>query len=736
VLLGMGRQCLPEAGVKWLASLRRGVDDWRQMLESLGALYVDGYEVNWAGLDADYARRRLVLPTYPFQRKRYWKSALPVVPRREEAAPTEMDDSLYVLQWQSEQRVFQSADTARAHAPGGRWIVFCDRGGVGDRIAAFLERRNQTPLCVRPSERCDLRGEEGMLIRPDQPEDYACSMREVFSDNTRPVTGIIYLWGLDAAVDEDTLAAGLDKLQLFATGSLLHLVQALARERQSPRPRLWVATGNAQAEGPGPVSVAQAPLWGFGRAMAHELPDVWGGCVDFSAAAGDEEIEAFLLDVLQPDHENQIVYRGRRRCVARLVRPTPPAPQKGLCCSRDATYLITGGLGGVGMHIARELVRRNAGHLVLMGRSGLTDSAQAVLQEIEQMGAEVVVFKGDASRRQDVAKVLAHISSALPPLRGIVHAAGTVHDGVVLNLSWRDFLDVMAPKVSGAWNLHALTREMTLDFFVLCSSMAALAGSPGQANYAAANAFLDGLAHYRSALGLPAVSINWGAWADVGMTRALGGQDATRRAEMGIDDIEPQDGERIFGRLAGGGLTQAAILPIRWATFFRQFRQDGIPPLFAVIHAATAARSDSDSGGPDELAPSLAESVRGAPAGARSDLVFEHIRQRLIQVLRLDLSQPVDFQKGLTEIGMDSLMAVELRNLLQSDFNKPIPVSAMFECPTLRALADFIIAEFFADGPQPVEEPRQQTAADKALAEMSEDEAEISLLDELNRRGF
>ena len=285
VLVGMGRQCLGDDGVQWLASLRRRVEDWRQMLESLGRFYVDGFAVDWAGFDSDYARRRVVLPTYPFQRKSYWIAApAPAPPKREEKdthAETEgiFEESIYAIQWQAQERRLEYAHADRAgSAWGGKWILFCDRGGTGDRIAEALGRKGLTGIRVRPSDRFDAQGGGEIHIRPDKAEDYLQFIQDVFSADSVPVSGIVFLWGMDSAIGEDTLSDDWEKIQLFSMGSLLYLVQAIARLRQVPRPKLWIATRSALADCPasGAVSIAQTPVWGFARSAAYELPDLWG----------------------------------------------------------------------------------------------------------------------------------------------------------------------------------------------------------------------------------------------------------------------------------------------------------------------------------------------------------------------------------------------------------------------------------------------------------------------------
>ncbi|MGZ9166381.1 MAG: SDR family NAD(P)-dependent oxidoreductase, partial [Anaerolineales bacterium] len=215
----------------------------------------------------------------------------------------------------------------------------------------------------------------------------------------------------------------------------------------------------------------------------------------------------------------------------------------------DGAYLITGGLGGLGLMTTRWLVERGARHLVLMGRSEPTEEIRETLAELQTGGAEIITAQGDVSCREDVERVLQQIEHKMPPLRGLFHEAGVLDDGVLSQQNWSRFERVMAPKGEGAWHLHTLTQNMPLDFFVLFSTAAAVLGSAGQGNYAAANSFLDGLAHYRKSRGLPAMSINWGAWSEVGMAAGLDSQGPKRRVSREADLIKPSDGMKVMGQL-------------------------------------------------------------------------------------------------------------------------------------------------------------------------------------------
>ncbi len=237
------------------------------------------------------------------------------------------------------------------------------------------------------------------------------------------------------------------------------------------------------------MSIAQAPLWGMGRVAALELPARWGGMIDLDATEGDDRSAALLLaEIEDPQGEDQTAFRAGRRLVARLV-PSPDRASRSVTIRSDAAYLVTGGLGALGLHVARTLVERGARHLVLVGRHG--SRAAAEVEALERAGAQVTVVEGDVSRREDVARAIAAASA---PLCGVVHAAGTVRLDSIEEMTAESLDEVFRGKAGGAWWLHELTRDLPLDFFVMFSSIAAVWGSARQAHYAAANAFLDALA--------------------------------------------------------------------------------------------------------------------------------------------------------------------------------------------------------------------------------------------------
>ena len=416
--------------------------------------------------------------------------------------------------------------------------------------------------------------------------------------------------------------------------------------------------------------------------------------------AGLDRIQAMLLAVraaieagrLRPlpvrtfalaDAEAAFRLMGQGKHVGRLVLVPPGGP------ARDGTVLVTGGLGALGLHVARWLARSGAAHLVLTGRRGAaTPGAGAAVAELESLGARVTVVAVDVADRAGLAAVLADIPAELP-LRGVVHAAGVLDDGVLAEQSEPRFARVFAPKVAGAWHLHALTAGAELEFFALFSSAVSVLGAAGQGNYAAANGFLDALAGHRRALGLPAHSLGWGAWAEAGLAVSLGAAQQGRLARLGVVALSPAEGVALLGEALGRPEAHLGLLRIDLRALARSFGAN-VPPLWrALVRPAAAAGPSAASRG------AWSERLAGLPAGRRDEQVRAAVQAEVARVLGLAAGAvPVD--QPLQELGLDSLMAVELRNALGERVGRSLPTTVVFDHPTVDALTRLLLAQFAA----------------------------------------
>lgn len=407
--------------------------------------------------------------------------------------------------------------------------------------------------------------------------------------------------------------------------------------------------------------------------------------------------------------------------------------QEELAFHPDASYWITGGLGGLGLEVARWMVDHGARHLVLMSRGKANDSAAALVKNLEGKGAQVVLARGDVSKPEDVSRVLAQICESMPALRGIIHCAGVLDDGVILQQSPERFRAVMGPKVDGAWNLHQQTRGEKLDFFVLFSSAASLLGSAGQANYAAANAFLDMLAHQRRSEQRPGLSINWGAWDKVGM--AASRQSSKIPHMAGVGTIKPEEGLNALHLLMRSSAVQAGVVPIEWSRFLQQFPAGGRPPFLAEIAEVGMSSTGEPPSTPGNVR--IVRTIQEASPGDRMNILSDFIATQAAKVLGIDPSKPIQARQPLNELGLDSLMAVELRNALGMAIGRPLPSTLLFDYPTLEALTGYFAKEILqlpASAEKSENVPRQQVdlAAESArLEQLSEDDLATLLSQEL-----
>jgi len=397
------------------------------------------------------------------------------------------------------------------------------------------------------------------------------------------------------------------------------------------------------------------------------------------------------------------------RHIGKNVLRMPPLARGGL--GPDRTYLVTGGLGGIGCAVARWLVEQGAGAIVLNGRRDPDPEAEAVIRELREAGADVQVEIADVTDFAAVDALLARIDAGPRPLGGVIHSVGVLSDGVIENQTWDRFEQVLWPKVLGAWHLHQATRTRDLDLFVLFSSGIGVVGNPGQSNHSAANAFLDQLAAHRRGLGLPGQSIAWGAWSGIGEAEEQRERIRRRFDHTAAEWITPEQGIEALDRLVRQDMTAPMVTATDWSIVAEEF---GTPPPFFDELVATRKVRRRQTEEPAASSGLMAQ-LREAPSEEKRNLLETFIQQELQSVLHLP--SPPSATVGFFDVGMDSLMAVELRNRLNRAFAGEYTTSntIVFDYPSTAELAGHLAGEIEAltGAPRvpekPVAQPRRPT---------------------------
>ncbi|MFJ5264999.1 type I polyketide synthase [Streptomyces sp. NPDC088387] len=699
-----------------VGSLRRGDGGAARFVGMLAEAFVRGLPVDWSPLLG--TGPTVALPTYAFQRRQYWltpPAADAVAPRDEAeagfweaveqadvaslAASLELDgDRLGELlpalaSWRRRSREQSAIDSwryriawrpATDHGPArleGRWILVVPAGADQDHWAEHTER------ALRDA------GAQVTVLTVDAT---TADRRSVAADlaaatNGTGAGGVLSLLALDERPHpgHPAVTAG------YAAS--LALVQALADgELAAP---LWCATRGAvgtDREDP-PVSGVQAQLWGLGRVVALELPQLWGGLVDLPETATTDGLRLLASALSGLDGEDQLAVRPAGLLARRMLRSPlagTPAPRT---WRPEGTVVVTGGTGALGAHVARWLAHNGAPRLLLLSRRGAeAPGATELVAELAESGADVTVAACDIADREALAAELSRIPDD-QPLTAVFHTAAVLDDGVVGALDADRVERVLRVKAQGALNLHELTKDHDLSAFVLFSSFAATFGTPGLGNYAPGNVHLEALAEQRRAQGLPATAVAWGTWAGAGMAEGAVGERARRH---GVFALDAEPATRALQQILDHDETCSIVIDMRWDRFAVVFTSerpsrllDEIPEARRALAEATPAAGIED----EQEVSDLVRRLTGLSAADRHHELTDLVRRNAALVLGHDDLASVDESRAFRQLGFDSLTAVELRNRLNTLTGLRLPAGLVFDYPTPARLAEHLHTELLGD---------------------------------------
>jgi acyl transferase domain-containing protein/acyl carrier protein len=675
-------------------SLKRDGSDSAEILNSLGLVYTSGRPIDFTKLYP--AGRCLRLPAYPWQRERHWldTNSMREAPRPIAVPSVSGSDKfsdLYEPRW-------IETDLPQESSFCGLWIIV----GVDDE---------RTSLLLNQMEALG-----NQCVRVDGVEGLANTLE------TSPATcrGVIRISQAEGA---DPQEASKDAMDVVRT------VLACAEATTPPRlvlvsAHVWHMQGEA-----GEVCVAQSPAWGIGRIIEREHPELRPANIDLSSVLDRNEIETLARLACENATESQLALRGRKVLALRYERVQAQGESAAPSFRPDATYLITGGLGGVGLHLAEWLVKAGARQIALVSRRAPDEAARQRIAQLESTGASLRIFSADTADQAQLRSVLDTIRAELAPLKGVFHLAAIMEPALMNNIDGQVLERVMHSKAGTAWALHQNLDGCDLDFFILFSSIASAFGQPGLGSYAAANAYVEALGRYRRARDLTGQSVQWGIWESTGLHDGgrQGGDDLFR--QIGFHPASVEKSLQALPLLMALKETDVMAAWVDWEKFARSFEPSLRPSLFQRLLPTLTTANEA----PSSPASSLEEKLAKLEPDRRADALEKHLRETLAAVLKT-ASQRIDPLKPFGTMGVDSLMALEFVRRLSAETTVRLPVTVVFNYPTIHLLAAEIVRRMAlsADVEQ-LPAAGLVAAASSAVADLTEDEAIEELM---NKGGF
>ncbi|MEB3325328.1 MAG: SDR family NAD(P)-dependent oxidoreductase, partial [Cyanobacteriota bacterium] len=700
---------------RWLPSLRPSRSDTRQMLESLAALYRLGTPIDWAGFDAPFQRRRLSLPTYPWQHTPYWlpaPAAIPAAPiaNVEPAArATPAFPGLFTSGWSP---LPLPPFLASEETPEGQWLF------IGPRpiYERFLQALPACQICCWIEEHSHFLEvhPRHWQLDPSTAEHWDRLFQALAT--TSPILGILQVVG---SAGSSTQPGSKGKAEPEISRLLLRqsfhwplLVQAvLESDWPAQPPRLWWLNSAVAADSATlPFQLEQGQALGFARCLALEHPELWGGWLDFPVLDSDGAMAQLLAELAQScrlgprdrPRELQVRFHAGERQVARLEQLLLRGGWASSACRLDGHVLISGGLGALGLESAAWLLDHGVPSLILVGRQPPSVQTEARLAAWRQAGALITVLQADIADPAVVPLLSQAIQASGLPLRGVVHAAGVLEDASVSGLKARGWERVQRAKALGAWQLHRLSQIHPVDVFILYSSLSTLLGSPGQSAYGAANGALDALARYRRAQGLPAISMNWGPWSGGGMAERNRIQPGRSLQAYGVAALPASSYLMVLEPLfrvrdedAPGGGERANPPAVVGVANLQLETLHGVvggrPQAMFLSGLEGGHRAGSQEGHESPLQAQL----RAIAPGARAERLFLYLQTTMSGLLALS-AEEIGPDLHLVETGADSLVVMEALSQIQGDLGLMIYPRELYAHPRIGALATYLAEAFTA----------------------------------------
>ncbi|MGC4098061.1 MAG: SDR family NAD(P)-dependent oxidoreductase [Nitrospira sp.] len=674
-----GRPLMALASLRMSRNGSSNTSDSSGFLEAVGSLWATGIPIDWSELYRGECPRRLPLPTYPFERRRFWVAP---ITRSSEASQTtvpakkpNISDWFYEPTWKRSVSVHPIPSLR-----DGSWLVFMDDHDESTGIVRQLDSEGRLVVTVSAGDRYARLAKHRYAIRPNAREDYRVLIDDLREHNLLP-KHVVHCWNLHSLHDPlsaETFRVAQDR----GFYSLLFLSQALGNRTSTESTTICMLTsGLHDVTGEEPLHPERAPILGACRVIPQEYANLTCRAVDLETSTdGTEQLTPSVISRLLTEYTDRwdepvVAYRGAHRWIpsfepVKLDRPNElPALLR-----THGVYLITGGLGGVGLQLADYLVRTVKARLVLIGRSQLTEGQRQQLKTLELLGGDILTIQADVADEQQMRAAMTQAVDRFGEVHGVIHAAGIPGGGLIDLKTEETVENEFRPKIAGTLVLDQVLRDRSLDFLCLCSSLNALTGGVGQVAYCAANATLDAMAHAFSKRGVRVLSVNFDRWNQVGMAvQAEARLKALQIEASEFDGMGASEAQDAFGRVLNGWTSPQAIVSVRdcsWLTM-----RSAETPLSQVV-GFTAKRGDASR----ELSRGKANRTAGTTIEETVTLVW----QEILGV------EHVGLHNDFFTLGGESLAALQILNRVQDIFGMEVSLKKFFEHPTVAGLSEQI----------------------------------------------
>lgn len=592
-------------------------------------------------------------------------------------------------------------------------IVFADDEASMNQVAEQAKGFGTEPICVLAGDSFAKKDAKSYVINQEEKADWTKLIQDIANENGKQGYQIVYV----NAKDMVPVDAG-EAMNYAAVKGLLYLIQVVNEEGIVKNSKIKILTRNAQSMDAKDINLSGSMVWGLAKTASIEYAEIFGGIVDVDDAAWNENTK-WMQEVFS-DNTEEISICGEKRYVAKLISHTEYLKKetklkKKITIQEDASYLITGGTGALGIVYAKQLVNAGAKNLILLSRRDPGDAAKEAIAQFTEAGVKVVNPHADVCDYESLAKALAEVQETMPPIRGVVHTAGVLNDKMMIDFDWDEFVKVLQPKVAGTMNLYQVIKENTLDFFMMLSSITSIIGNMGQANYAAANHFMNRFASFLSKNNIPGYTFCWGPWAESGMAA---GKDAVSNTmdTMGMKSIEKEQGLKIIEDFLEQPFENLLIVDVDWNVLGGSLKSAAGKTAF--LSKLMTETDDAQDAGSDEQTKEVLKELQELSAEERKEYIVKKLQVICGKVMGFDKDQ-VSPDDAFREQGADSLMIFSMRTAINKLLGTDINVSAFFNYPTITKLTNYLLEEVLQFEDKVEEATEDSNDVDDILSEIA-----------------